>query len=339
MFGINYIKFDPQNYVIHYRNGKILKQGKGLSFFFFNKFSSIVSIPQGSRDIPFIFKDLTKDYQNVSIQGQITFCITEPLKTNEHLDFTVNKNKSYLSNDFEKLTQRLTNEAQTSISSFIHKCTLKEALSKFDEVEKKLLEGLSESKVLIDLGVKVLSVSVLGVSADPEMARALEAKTRESLQQEADKAIYDRRNFAVEQERKIKESELNTEIAVEEKQKQIIEKKMETDLSKQENESKLKSLEMESELEIEELNKKLVKMKAENQKEEADAKGYELETIMKTYRDIDWRILNALNAGSENAKNNIALAFRELATNPSKIGNLNISPDLINALMKTDNEV
>ena len=52
------------------------------------------------------------------------------------------------------------------------------------------------------------------------MERALETETREKLQQEADQAIYLRRNFAVEQERKIKESELNTEIAVEEKKKQ-----------------------------------------------------------------------------------------------------------------------
>ena len=95
-------------------------------------------------------------------------------------------------------------------------------LSKFTEVENKLFEGLSESKVITSLGIEVMSVSVLGISADPEMARALEAETRESLQQEADKAIYDRRNFAVEQERKIKESELNTEIAIEEKQNDLI---------------------------------------------------------------------------------------------------------------------
>ena len=49
------------------------------------------------------------------------------------------------------------------------------------------------------------------------------------------KLFYERRNFAVEQERKIKESELNTEIAVEEKQKQIDEKRMEADVQREEN--------------------------------------------------------------------------------------------------------
>ncbi|MGD1957591.1 MAG: SPFH domain-containing protein [Fulvivirga sp.] len=336
MLGINYIKFDPMNYVIHYRNGKVVKEGKGLSFFYLNRNSSIVAVPQNSRDIPFVFKDMTKDYQNVTVQGQITYCIKEPMKINEQLDFTVNSDKAYISDDYEKLTQRLVNQAQTSISAYVHNCMITDLLSKHPEIESKLLSGLKESEVIINLGIEIMSVSVLGINADPEMMRAMEAKTREALQQDADEAIYARRNFAVEQERKIKESELNTEIAIEEKQKQIVEKKMETDLTRQENDSRLKSLEMESQLKVEEMNKGLVKLKVENQREEADAKGYELEAIMKAYKDVDWRILNALNADGGDARNNIALAFRELATNPTKIGNLNLSPDLLQSLLEKE---
>ena len=339
MFGINYIKFDPMNYVIHYRNGEIIKKGKGLSFYYFKPNSTIVSISQNSRDIPFVFKDTTKDYQNVSVQGQITYRISDPLKIDKQLDFTVNSEKRYLSKDPDKVVQRLVNEAQTSISSFIHSCDVKEALAKFVEVETKLLEGLRNSEVILGLGIEVMSVSVLGVKADPEMSRALEAKTREALQQEADEAIYVRRNFAVEQERKIKESELNTEIAIEEKQKQIVNKKMETDLAHHENDSKLRSLEMESHLEIEEMNQGLVKMKVANQREEAEVEGYKLEVIMNAYKDIDWKVIDALSSNGGDARNNIALAFRELAMNSSKIGNLNISPDLLNSLTQNQNDV
>ena len=57
---------------------------------------------------------------------------------------------------------------------------------------------------------------------------------------------------------------------------------------------------------------------------------------MKAYKDVDWRVLNSLNSNGGDAKNNIALAFRELATNPTKIGNLNICPDLINSLLQKD---
>ena len=51
------------------------------------------------------------------------------------------------------------------------------------------------------------------------MARALETETKRAITTGSRSRIYERRNFAVEQERKIKESELNTEIAVERKAK------------------------------------------------------------------------------------------------------------------------
>ena len=101
------------------------------------------------------------------------------------------------------------------------------------------------------LGIEILGANILAIQATPEMARALETETREKLQQEADQAIYERRNFAVEQERIIKESELNTEIAVEEKQKQIAEKKMESDVQKADNQRKLREMQLEADISVE----------------------------------------------------------------------------------------
>jgi len=54
-------------------------------------------------------------------------------------------------------------------------------------------------------------------------------RPREELLRRADEAIYSRRNAAVEQERAIKENELNTEIAVENKKRQIKEAQMDAD--------------------------------------------------------------------------------------------------------------
>lgn len=333
MFGFKYIKFDPMDYVIHYQNGEVKKQGKGLAFFYFVPNSSIVKIPFKSADLSFVFRELTSDYQDLIVQGQLTFKVVDPLKLATQLDFTVDEDKKQRTNDFEKLTQRILNEAQTTTSGYVHSMGITTALSKQPEIEKILLEGLTQSKVLELLGVEVQGVNILSVKATPEMTRALEAKTREELQKDADKAIYDRRNFAVEQERKIKESELNTDIAIEEKQKQIVEKKMETDLVKQENERKLKEMEIAMEISVEQKNTELVKMKVENDKKEADAREYALKAIMNVYKDVDWKVLTALNGKNMGAADNIALAFRELATNSGKIETLNITPDLLESLL------
>lgn len=332
MFGINFIKFDSMTYVIKFKNGKVLKEGRGLSFFYYAPTTSISAIPIGSNNLPFIFSETTKDYQTVTIQGQITYKIGNPRQLADVLDFTVNGNGFYKKDDTEKLNQTIVNESQTATSAFIHQLGLKEAIRSAKLVENNIIEGLSNSTAIKLLGIEILSVNILAIRATPEMERALETETRESLQQEADQAIYTRRNFAVEQERKIKESELNTEIAIEEKSKQIAEKQAETEVQKAENELKLREMKVEADIAIEKQRKVLLEQKTANEKKEAETQGYVLESTLKPYKELDWKIITALHNNSD-PKFNVALAFRELAENAEKIGNLNISPELLENLI------
>ena len=333
MFGFRHIKFDSMTYVFHLKNGKIIKEGRGLSFFYFTPNSSIVAIPMGSNDLPFIFNENTFDYQTIKIQGQISYKIIDPKALSNMLDFTINEAGVYKKNDIEKLNQRIINLAQTSTSSFIHQLGLKDAIRSAKKIEDIILEGLMASEGIKTMGIEILGASILAVQTTPEMARALETETREKLQQQADEAIYERRNFAVEQERKIKESELNTEIAIEEKQKQIEEKRMQTEIQQEENKRLIREIKIAADISVENQRKQLIDQKTENDRKEAEIQGYILETSLKPYKDMDWKVLNALN-GKQDARNNIALAFRELAENTSKIGNLNISPDLLENLIK-----
>jgi hypothetical protein len=268
-------------YVIKFKNGIVTKEGRGLSFFYYAPSTSISAVPMGSNSLPFIFSETTKDYQTVSIQGQITYKIANPRQLADVLDFTVNGNGIYKKEDTEKLNQTIVNESQTSTSSFIHQLGLKEAIRSAKSVENNIIEGISNSTAIKLLGIEILSVNILAIKAKPEMERALETETRESLQQEADQAIYARRNFAVEQERKIKESELNTEIAIEEKNKKIAEKKAETEIQKAESEHKLKELKVQAEIAIENQRKVLIEQKTANEKKEAESQGYIIETTLK----------------------------------------------------------
>ena len=296
MFGISYIKFDSMTYVIHFKNGKVKKEGRGLSFFYYAPNSSISAIPMGSNDLPFIFNETTNDYQNISIQGQVTYKIGNPKQLAELLDFTVDSNGIYKKNDSEKLNQRIINEAQTATSSFIHGLGLKESIRSAKTIETKITDGLQTSQALSILGIEILTVNILAIKASPEMARALETETREKLSQEADQAVYERRNFAVEQERKIKETELNTEIAVEEKKKQIDEKKMQAEIQKAENDRKLREMKVQADIAVENQRKLLIEQKSANERKDADTLGYVVETTLKPYKEMDWKIITALNS-------------------------------------------
>ncbi len=336
MFGLKHIKFDSMTYVLHYQNGRIQREGRGLSFFYFAPNSSILAIPLGSNDLPFIYNETTNDYQTVSIQGQISYQISDPNNLADVLDFTVDGRGVYKRNDLEKLHQRIINEAQTATSTFIHNINLKAAIRSGKTMEEKILEGLLSSPAIGLLGIEIIGVNILSVSATPEMSRALETETREKLQQEADQAVYERRNFAVEQERKIKESELNTEIAIEEKQKQIAEKKMESEVIHAENDRKLREMQLEADIAVENQRKQLIEQKTANDKKEAETKGYVIETTLQPYKSLDWKTLTALSNNSD-PRLNISLAFRELAENADKIGNLNISPDLLDSMLQSTN--
>jgi regulator of protease activity HflC (stomatin/prohibitin superfamily) len=337
MFGIKYIKFDSMTYVIVFKNGKVSKEGRGLSFFYYSPTTSIAAVPLGSNNLPFIFSEITKDYQTVNIQGQITYKISNPKQLAELLDFTLNEKGQYKKDDSEKIYQRIISEAQTATSSYIHGLGLKEAIRSAKTIESKISDGVMNSPAIAQLGIEVLGVNVLAVKAAPEMARALETSTREQLQQEADQAIYERRNFAVEQERKIKESELNTEIAVEEKKKQIAEKQMEAEVQQAENNRKLREMKIQADISVENQRTQLIEQKTSNDRKEAETQGYMIETTLKPYKDIDWKTLTALHSGGD-AKFNIALAFRQLAENAEKIGTLNITPDLLGTLMEEKKE-
>ncbi len=51
MLGIRYIKVQPTDFILQYRPGKLVREGAGLSFFYFSPNSSLVLVPVASPDI------------------------------------------------------------------------------------------------------------------------------------------------------------------------------------------------------------------------------------------------------------------------------------------------
>src|SRR5580693_576313 len=315
MLTIRFMKAAPTTYVLQFKNGQVRREGLGLSFFYYAPTSTIVTVPLESADVPFAFQESTADFQFVSIQGQLTYRVSDTKKLASLLDLSVSPLGVFRSEDYRKLPERLVHTTQTLMRAETQKLSLGEALTKSGSLSASVLAGLKSSDAVAQLGVEILNLSLLSVRPSPEMAKALEADAREALQRRSDEAIYARRNNAVEQERRIKESELNTEIAVEEKQRQIRETQMAADIA------------------IERQRAALTDQRVENDRKEADSRAYTLEATLKPVRGLDWRTLMMLSNQGRDPKTMIAMAFQELATNAQKIGELNISPDLLNSLL------
>lgn len=335
MFGIQYIKATPTQFIMHYRGGNLRRSGAGLAFFYFKPSSSIVVVPIGSADVPFIFNEISADFQAITIQGQLTYRVQDPQRIASLLNYTVDGRPiQYVSEDPQKLPQRLINLLQVLVRAEVQKLPLKDAIHATDEVATMVMSRLSQVNELSALGVEVLSLAIQAIRPVPEMSRALEAEAREDLLRRADQAIYDRRNSAVEQERRIKENELSTEIAVEEKKRQIRETKVEADLAVEAKEQQVRKAKLDGEIAIENNRKQLVAAQIENAKAEADVQAYSVEASLKPLRNLEPAVLQALAVQNTDPRLMTSLALKELAQNASKIGNLNISPELFELLMK-----
>src|SRR5437899_2425492 len=229
MLSVGFMKAPPTTYVLHFQNGRVRREGAGLSFFYWAPGATIVAVPLGSADAPFAFQEATADFQAVAIQGQVTYRVAEPRRLAALLDLSVAPNGRYRTDDYQKLPERLVHATQMLMRAETQRLALAEALTDARGLGARVLAGLRAADAIVQLGVEVLGLSVLAVRPTPESAKALEAEAREALQRRSDEAIYARRNAAVEQERRIKESELQTEIALEEHRARLLDERVAND--------------------------------------------------------------------------------------------------------------
>lgn len=296
MFNIGYFKGQPTDYIVKYSGGRPRKEGKGLAFFYWKHSTQVVAVPTSSMDANFVFSELTRNFQEVTLQGQFTYRIHEPRRAAELLNFTLDPvRRSYVSNDPERLPQRITNIVQTCTRAELQGLSLEDVLSQYESIASTVQQRVKEGRLLDPLGVELLSVYFTSARPTPEVAKALEADYRETLLRKADEAIFARRAAAVEEERKIKENELNTDITLEQQRRRLID------------------------------------LQGENSRIEAENQGQALEVSAQYKARAEQLTLDLYTKLEPRAV--LALALHEMGENASQIGNLTITSEMLASLL------
>ncbi len=335
MFGVRYFKADSATFAIKTVNGAVSRSGKGISFFYLTATTSISTIGVGTQEAPFIFNLQTADFQTVTVQGQVSFRVSDPLRASELLNFNLQKDgHNYVSEDPLKLGDRVVRTVQSIVQSRIQSETLRSALTQNASMVALLQEALPQAETLVALGIEVLDVSVAAIKPSTETARALEAEAREMILKEADDAIYARRKFAVEQERTIKEAELQTELSVQEKEQEILESRLANERDLLRGEMQTAKEKLQGEIDAEAQRKELVSLSVENTQKEAEAEAFAIKAKMSAFTALPVENLKALALANMEPEQMMALAFDSFAQNAEKIGELTITPDLFGKLMK-----
>ena len=316
MFGIRYVKTQPTTYVLQFRGGRAVREGAGLSFFYYAPASTLVAVPVGSKDQGFIFEQVTADFQTVSVQGQVAYRVGEPRKLAAMLNFALRPDtRGYASDDPEKLAPRVASAVEVLSKQIVKELPLKDALRAADAIAGRVTAGLKRHPEIDSLGLEVLGVAILAVKPTPETARALEAEAREAILKAADDAVYLRRNAAVANERAIRESELKTEALVQQKKHE------------------LRDADMRAAVALETKRKEFVERNAENTRTLAEAEAHRLRAAMAALESADPRVVQALAAAGMQPNQLIAQAFGGIAEKAEKIGQLNVSPELLQSLL------
>lgn len=333
MFGIRYIKSQPTTHLMQFRKGHIVRQGAGLSFFYYAPASTLVAVPVASQDAGFMLELVTSDFQSVTIQGEVTYRVGDPPRTAKLMDFSLLPTGNYASEDPQRLRERVVMQAKVIIQQAIQALDLKQALKSSSTIARAAQQQLGAQSEIKALGLEILGVSVVAIKPTPDIARALEAEAREANLKSADDAIYQRRMAAVQNERSIRQNELDTEVAVEEKKRQIKEAQMDATAAMAKRQNELRTAQMSADIELESSRKELVASQAENTRALAEAEAHRVKSIMEALEKSDPRIVQALAAVGMQPAQLIAQAFGGIADKAERIGQLNVSPELLNGLL------
>ena len=192
MATIRFIKTAPTTYVLHFKNGQVRREGQGLSFFYYSPTSTQVTVPLASTDVPFAIQENTMDFQAETIQGQLTYRISDPKRLASLPGFSVNRTAYIDRMTTGSLRSGWCTPHKRLCGAKAQKLALRDALTRTGPLTNSVLEGLKASEAVSQLGVTILSLSLVSIRPTPEMAKALEAAAREALQRQSDEAIYAR---------------------------------------------------------------------------------------------------------------------------------------------------
>jgi len=314
-FFLRHLRGESSAHILHHRGGETAHSGRGLSFWFLPMSASISELPMDDRELSILFHGRSQDFQDITVQAVVNWRVAAPELAASRIDFSVDlKTGLWRRTPLETIAQMLTEQAQQLAWSYLARNPLQTVLVEGVAALRELLvEGLS----LGATGLELVGVSVSAIRPTAEVEKALQMPTREAIQQESDRATFERRAIAVERERAIAENELQNKIELARREETLIEQRGQNQKSKATRDA--------------EANRIGAEALAERTRMKTDAEASGIRAVetarveaererVAIYQDLPQEIL-------------MGLAARELAGNLPTIEHLQISPDMIGPML------
>ncbi len=326
-----HLRAQPNQYILHFRGGRLVHQGPGLTYYFNPLSAAVAQSPVEDCETTFVLKERTSDFQEVTVQVSLIYRVIDPVKASGRVNFGINlRTGAWTEQPLERLASTWSQRAQNPARTYLSGVPVVEAVRAGGEVIRTaLVAALRADDEVAAMGLQVVDVQVTRVSPSAELEKALQAPTREAIQQKADEAGFSRRANAVEKERVIKENEISTELELAKRQEQLIE---------QQGRNKLLSIEREAQA-----TKRQAESAAEQQALESAA--YAKQILVRARGDAEAHsALDTQSLATERervglyaaAPGKVALGFalQKLAGSIKGIQHLNLTPDMFRDLFR-----
>jgi regulator of protease activity HflC (stomatin/prohibitin superfamily) len=314
-----HLRADAANHVLHYRGANLRRSGRGLAFWFAPWSASIAEVPIDDREIALAFHGRSADFQDVVVQGVLTYRIVDPARIADRVDFTIDlRTGAWLRQPIEKISLILSQLAQQYTQGYLQASVLRDILTQGHErIRRTIEETLGPAELLKDMGLALVTVRISSLRPSNDLERALEAPTRERIQQEADEATFRRRALAVEKERAIQENELQNQIELARREEQLIEQRGQN--SRRESTEKAEAARIDTES-----HALSVRVQGEAQADSIKAVDGARLGLDRERLDVYRTMPPAVVA---------ALALQELAGKLRRIDHLSLTPDLLGTMV------
>jgi regulator of protease activity HflC (stomatin/prohibitin superfamily) len=316
---VRHLRAEPSSHVIQYKNGRQHRSGRGAAFWFMPLDAGVVEVPVDDRELTFVLHGRSSDFQDVSVQGVLTYRVVEPSVLAERIDFGIDLSSGkHLREPLEQLRGMLIQLAQQLALDYITVTGVRELLvSGHDQVRRRIHEGLQRDDGLAALGLELVSVRVAAIRPSADLEKALESPMREQIQQQADEASFARRAMAVEKERAIAENELNNRIELSRREEQLIAQRGANERRQATEKAEAKRITTEAQ--------------AHGTRVEARAQADALEVVEKVKLDAERSRMDIHRSLPPMVI--FGLAAQQLAGKLERIDHLNLSPDAFGPLL------
>lgn len=316
---LHHLRSAPNAHVRHLRKGNLAHEGIGTAFWFRPLTAAISEIPVDDREQQLLFHARTADFQDVTVQATVTYRIADVAVAATRVDFGLDPSTgAWRGSPLEQIGALLTELAQQHALDLIATMPLTDVLARgMTAVRERIGGGLAGDRRVVETGVAVIDVRVVAVRAEPDLEKALRTPVREQVQQDADRAVFERRALAVERERAIAENELQNRIELSRREEQLVEQEGTNERRRATEQAAAERIASEAKAGRDRL---LAEARADATRvvgiAEADAETARLAA----YRDLEAATL-------------LGLAVKELAGHLPAIGTLHLTPDVLTGFL------